>query len=394
MGKQKSVFAALRQLTAILGLAIKSMCVLYWYARKADASRTRIVYARQQARRLLRLMGIRVTWHGSSLVRYGCLNVANHVSWLDVLVILSGVSCRFIAKAEVQKYPVIGRIASSAGTLFLNRTSIKDAVAVSKVVSQALEEGDNVTFFPEGTTSEGTGLLPLHASLFDAAVSAKAEVQPIVLRFHRKGTLKPDLTAAYIDKKTLFSILWDVLHCTDLEVFAVVLDPIQPLSQDTRRSLCQRVEQMMEDELDRLNSMQNPYEALSEEALRSLFFQDTDNMAMYGLQACKQLLTYPGKRDALLKLRQSFYISNSSASRAGYVLFADAAYACQLCIDSWLRAKLPVSSTLISFCVDALEQMQSWAIMIKEGEIPLMDFKKIDRTAKRLTYKGLDVTNT
>lgn len=389
MDTQKSVFAALRQLLAIVWLAIKSMCVLYWYARRNIASTARIVYARQQARRLLKLMGIRVTWHGRPLVRYGCLTVANHISWLDILVILSGVSCRFIAKAEVQRYPVIGRIASSAGTLFLNRSSIKDAIAVSKVVSQALEEGDNVAFFPEGTTSEGKGLLPLHASLFEAAVFAQSDVQPIVLRFHRQGTLKPDLTAAYIDKKTLFSTLWAVLRCSDLEVFVSVLDPIETQAQDTRRSLCQRVEHMMIDELERLNSMRSLDEALTGEALRALFFQDMDNATLYGLEACKQLLSYPGQRDALLKLRQSFYISNSSAYRAGYTVFADAAYACQRCIDSWLMVKLPLSSTLIAFCIDALEQMQSWATMIKEGEIPLTDFKKIDRTAKRLTYKSL-----
>lgn len=206
----------------------------------------------QWALGLLKKMNINVTQYQQALLGKGCLRAANHVSWLDIVVLYACSPCRFIAKSEVSRYPLVGRIARNAGTLFLKRGSIKDAVRMSEKISVALQAGDCVAFFPEGTTSLGHDLLPMHSSLFEGAVQAHSYVQSVILRFHTKESTQAAEYAAYV-KSSLLGTLWHILRAGSLEACVTAMAPFQVSQEMTRQEICAYVEQQMKNRLAELN---------------------------------------------------------------------------------------------------------------------------------------------
>src|SRR3569832_1870289 len=126
------------------------------------------------------------------------LLVANHISWLDILVVHAARHCRFVSKSEVKRWPLIGTLATGANTLNIERESRRDAVRVVHHMAEALRAGDVLAVFPEGTTSDGRALLPFHANLIQAAISAAAPVLPVALSFMDKGSGAASFSPCYI----------------------------------------------------------------------------------------------------------------------------------------------------------------------------------------------------
>lgn len=111
------------------------------------------------------------------------LIVSNHISWLDIFLINSRYPCRFVAKAEIRAWPVVGWLVAQAGTVFIARGNRRDLRHIFKGLVDALGQGQRVAFFPEGTTASQGGLLPFHANLFEAAIDAQVPVQPVALAY-------------------------------------------------------------------------------------------------------------------------------------------------------------------------------------------------------------------
>jgi 1-acyl-sn-glycerol-3-phosphate acyltransferase len=144
------------------------------------------------AGKVLRIMGVTVEVEGDppAAGELGAMIVANHISWLDIFALQAVRSTRFVAKSEVRDWPVAGWIAERAGTLFIRRGLRREAARTNELVHVALEAGDCVGIFPEGTTTEGDTLLRFHASLFEPAVTNAARVHPCAIRYqHADGTL-------------------------------------------------------------------------------------------------------------------------------------------------------------------------------------------------------------
>lgn len=112
-----------------------------------------------------------------------CMVVANHISWLDIFVINAMQPCHFVAKSEIRDWPLLGYLSSRAGTIFLARGSARDVRATFKRLVARLGAGEQVAFFPEGTTAAQGTLLPFHANLFQAAIEAGVPLQPLALRY-------------------------------------------------------------------------------------------------------------------------------------------------------------------------------------------------------------------
>ncbi len=144
------------------------------------------------------------------------LLMANHISWLDIVMMLACGHCRFVAKSEIQHWPLIGRLARSADTLFITRESSRAALHVVHQMAEQLRAGEVLAVFPEGTTSNGLQLLPFHANLFQAAISANAPVQPVALQFVDVRSGRPSLAPCYIDDDTLFGSIWRTLSAPPL----------------------------------------------------------------------------------------------------------------------------------------------------------------------------------
>lgn len=162
---------------------------------------------------LLRVLNVRTRLRGRPpmLRGQGALIVANHVSWLDIHLIHGILPARFVSKAEVRGWPVIGWMAEAAGTLFLERSRKSDAARMNSVMAGHLQAGDCLALFPEGTTSDGNDLLPFYPSLFQPAVESGALVWPALIRYlNADGSANPE--AAYFDEMSLATSLGKILR--------------------------------------------------------------------------------------------------------------------------------------------------------------------------------------
>jgi 1-acyl-sn-glycerol-3-phosphate acyltransferase len=147
-----------------------------------SAARRRALVQRWSAR-LLRMLHVDTRVHGSLAADGGnVLIVANHISWLDIFVLNAVCPVRFVAKAELARWPLVGRLVRGSGTLFIERARRRDTHRVNQTVTDALAGGDVVALFPEGTTSDGASVLPFKSSLLQSIVDASGHVQPLALR--------------------------------------------------------------------------------------------------------------------------------------------------------------------------------------------------------------------
>ena len=188
--------------------------------------------------RVLAALGITLEAHGTP--RSGpVLFAANHISWLDILAIGAVHPARFVSKADVRHWPVLGWMVECGGTLFIERERKRDAMRVVHQVALALKDGDTIAVFPEGTTSDGTGLLPFHANLLQAAITTETPVQPVALRY-ADAQAPVSLAAAYIGDTTLAQSLWMIARADGLRVRVAMLDA-QATRHSDRRALAQRL---------------------------------------------------------------------------------------------------------------------------------------------------------
>ena len=136
------------------------------------------------------------------------LLVCNHLSWLDIPVMHAARHCRFVSKSDVRSWPVVGALATAAGTLYIERNSRRDALRVMHQMAEALRAGELLAVFPEGTTGDGRTLLPFHANLLQAAVSAGSPAQAVGLRFIDRASGRTSHAPSYISDETLLGSIW------------------------------------------------------------------------------------------------------------------------------------------------------------------------------------------
>jgi 1-acyl-sn-glycerol-3-phosphate acyltransferase len=187
------------------------------------------------SRRVFELFGARLDIAGE--FRPGAkLLVANHVSWLDIMAVHAVCpQARFVSKADVKGWPLIGRLVAAADTLYIVRERTRDALRVVHEMGQALKQGDTVAVFPEGTTSLGHDLLPFHANLLQAAIATATPVQPLALRFaDARHEVSP--AADYTGDVSLARSLW-MLACADGLVVRVRVLPARSVAHADRRAL-------------------------------------------------------------------------------------------------------------------------------------------------------------
>ena len=185
--------------------------------------------------KVLRQMGVQLVQSGTP--RPGAkLLVANHISWLDIMAIHSVCpDARFVSKADVRRWPVLGMLVAAAGTLFIERDRKRDALRVVHQMAQSLADGETVAIFPEGTTSDGRRLLPFHANLLQAAVASEVSVQAVVLAYSDSSGAVSD-AVSFIGETTLIQSFWRIA-CGDGVQVAVRLLPDRDARGVDRRRL-------------------------------------------------------------------------------------------------------------------------------------------------------------
>ena len=169
------------------------------------------------SQQLLALAGVHLRVVGQPPLTGPVMLVANHISWLDIPVMHAARHCRFVSKSDVKGWPLIGTLATAAGTLYIERSSRRDALRMVRSMQEALERGEVLAVFPEGTTGDGRAMLPFHANLIQAAVAAQSPVQPVGLRFADRATGATSFAPSYIGDETLLGSIWRTLSAPPIE---------------------------------------------------------------------------------------------------------------------------------------------------------------------------------
>ena len=159
--------------------------------------------------------------------------IANHVSWADIHVLNSIIPLRYIAKSDIRHWPIFGFFASRVNTLFLDRAKNKDALRVVDLTAEALQAGDRLCLFPEGTTTDGTTLLPFKSSLIEAAIRAEAPIYPIAIHYPLPdGGINTAI--AYAGETTLKESMQNALAIKSIVVMVHFFAPISTKNQHRR----------------------------------------------------------------------------------------------------------------------------------------------------------------
>lgn len=136
--------------------------------------------------RLLKVMGLHLTLRGQ-LPSGTALVAANHISWLDIVALHALRPMWLVSKAEVRRWPLIGRLAAAVGTVFIQRGDSHSRAKVARRMAALLRQGHTVGFFPEAGIMGGAGVGRFHARLFGPAIRAAVPVVPVAIRYHERG---------------------------------------------------------------------------------------------------------------------------------------------------------------------------------------------------------------
>lgn len=179
-----------------------------------------------------RLFGVRMELDGPPVPAGPVLLVANHVSWLDILCVAAHWPVSFLSKSEIRRWPIVGAAATALGTLYIERGARNAADQAVTAMGGRLGEGYPVVFFPEGTTSDGSTVLPFRPRLFQAAVDAGAPVQPLALSYrHPDGSLCRE--AAFVGQEPLPRQVWRMAAVPRIQARIQVTPTVPPAESRT-----------------------------------------------------------------------------------------------------------------------------------------------------------------
>jgi 1-acyl-sn-glycerol-3-phosphate acyltransferase len=193
----------------------------------------------------------------------GRLLLCNHVSWLDIFAIDSLAPASFAAKAEIAGWPLAGTLVARAGTVFIERGRRHAVHGVIQRMGAKLSAGLRAAVFPEGTTSDGTRLLPFHGNLVQSALDTASPMVPVGLRY-RDPDGEPSHAALYVGDTTFLASLWRVTGHPRLIVEVHVLAPIVPVDGMKRQAAVRQAREAISARLGL------PLEDTVPEALRGL----------------------------------------------------------------------------------------------------------------------------
>lgn len=177
------------------------------------------------------------------------LFVANHISWFDIYALNSIRAVRFIAKIDIRAWPVLGWFVEKGNTLFIDRGKRSEAGRMLDVTVKALQNGDLLAFFPEGTTTDGTHLLPFKASLIQSAINTRATVWPVAIQY-LDNTGKIDTNMGYYGEMSLAGSMATMLTIKRPVLELTYLEPLVFNEHVTRTELAALARHKIQDQLN------------------------------------------------------------------------------------------------------------------------------------------------
>ncbi|HET9033845.1 MAG TPA: lysophospholipid acyltransferase family protein [Dokdonella sp.] len=187
------------------------------------------------SRTLVRLFGFRIRRFGKPLPG-AVMYVANHLSWLDIELMHSQRAISFVAKSEIARWPLVGWLATRAGTIYHQRGSSDSMASVITRVVERLQKGEPVGIFPEGGTGTGERVRTFHARIFQAALDAQVPVQPVALRYGHDGHQDPSMPFA--PGESFFANLLRILGNPSMDAEVHFLEAVES-TPDARRRMAE-----------------------------------------------------------------------------------------------------------------------------------------------------------
>ena len=176
-------------------------------------------------RNITRVMGVDVRVFGKPADNT-TLFIANHISWFDINALGSIVPVRFLAKIEVKKMPIMGWLASRAGTLYIHRGGKTAASDTIDSMTEALKQDHHVVLFAEGTTQDGT-INRFHSRLVQSAINAECHVQPVAIRYPSVNHEQVHPAALFIGDTTIGQSIFNMMTAKNLVAEIHFLEPIK-----------------------------------------------------------------------------------------------------------------------------------------------------------------------
>jgi 1-acyl-sn-glycerol-3-phosphate acyltransferase len=216
-------------------IAIPIQCVLMLLPGQAKIS-----FGCFYHRVLCWLIGLKVQVVGKISDKQATLFLPNHTSWLDILVLGSVLRASFVSKSEVGQWPVVGFIAKLGRTVFVSRRRTSTVLREADTMRERLQAGDSLILFAEGTSNDGTRVLPFRSAFLAAAADAKA-VQPVSLVYDRLGGLPAcrrdrPLFAWYGDMD-IASHFWRIARRSGARATVLLHEPADPANLPDRKIL-------------------------------------------------------------------------------------------------------------------------------------------------------------
>jgi 1-acyl-sn-glycerol-3-phosphate acyltransferase len=217
------------------GLAVASFVFPLVSKARRDARK------RRWSRKLLSILALSVREENApEKLPDRCMLVLNHISWLDIFVINARSPATFIAKSEIRDWPFVGWLCTLVGTLYIERGRPSAVRQATKAIAGELERDVLIAVFPEGTTTFGRSLEPFHSALFQPALDASANLQPIALRYLDASGTHTD-AAGYVGETSFMESVWTIVSTRRLIAEINLLAPV-PARGESRRSLAQKTE--------------------------------------------------------------------------------------------------------------------------------------------------------
>ena len=194
-------------------------------------------------KRLLSIFEIKVEVQGLNNLLFNqkqYLMVANHISWMDIIVIQSIKPSIFVAKSDVASWPLFGWVAQMTGTIFIKREKVSDIKKALKKMKRRLIKR-SVCIFPEGTSTNGRYLLPFKSNLFQSSIDTNKSILPLCLRYKQKGIYSDKV--AFIDDMSLVDSIIKIKKEIDISVEVEVLQPVRP--RGNRKELAVYVQEIL-----------------------------------------------------------------------------------------------------------------------------------------------------
>lgn len=236
--------AFLRIVLLLLTAALSSLLCLtiYWIVPRSVWSKIVRIWAFI----IIKISGINLEVVDKTNNNYLLSNymvIANHMSWLDVMLLDTIYFIGFVAKAELRYWPLLNILIKAGGTIFINRNRKRDIVPTNRKISELLSNGGCIGLFPEGKVNNGKEIFPFKAPLLEAALQSQSKIIPIVLLYFREdGQLARE--ALYYGHN-LWQTVSNTVRAKSLTVKAIILPEVETCNFKSRQALSEHLHHMM-----------------------------------------------------------------------------------------------------------------------------------------------------